>query len=229
MSNVEKIGEVGDSFIRRFSSDTTIFFFRAGMMIDADGSPHAYHSDDSKGLDYLANAGNDRDGWWALVTDEKGNPIVQGAGEPAPGFFISITSLEDTNKDRKDPSRYVDSEKIPFFVLPAGNTFGADLGDFGFVVNPVNGKSCGCIFADTGPADEIGEGSIALAKALGINANPKTGGIDDGLAYIVFPGTKSGWPLSTDEVCQKAAKLFKDWGGLAKIQVGLPNLDWQTT
>jgi hypothetical protein len=223
------IDEVGDSKIRRFSSDTSIFFYRAGMMVDADGSPHAYHQDNTKGLDFLGNAGVPGD-WWALVTDtgeSDGKPIVQGARDPAPGFYISMTSLEDSSKKPTDPYRYVDAEVIPYFVLPSDRNFGAELGDFGIVVNPSNQKVCGCVFADIGPADEIGEGSISLAKALGINANPKNGGVADGLAYIVFPGTKSGWPLSVAEIRKKSSKLFEDWGGINKIESGLPNLAWQ--
>jgi hypothetical protein len=226
---VDVIDILSETKIRRFSSDTKIFFFRAGMAIDADGSPHAYHPDDDPGLDDLANAGHPGD-WWALVTDtgdSDGDPVVQGAKDPAPGFYISTTTLEDRKKDRKDPKRYVNAETIPFFVLPGNKRFGAKLGDFGFVVNSTNGKSCGCVFADTGPVDEVGEGSIALAKALGLNANPKNGGADDGLAYIIFPDSGAGWPLSADEIGKKATKLFENWGGMAKIKQGLPRLNWK--
>lgn len=225
---VNIIDQVGESKIRRFSTDPAIFFYRAGMMVDADGSPHAYHQDNTKGLDFLANAGKPGD-WWALVTDTgeaDGKPIVQGARDPAPGFYISMTSLEDSSKKTQDPKRYVDSETIPYFVLPSDRTFGAGLGDFGVVVNPLNKKICGCVFADIGPDDEIGEGSISLAKALGINANPKNGGVNDGLAYIVFPGSKSAWPLTAEAISQKTTKLFTTWGGIEKIKQGLPRLNW---
>jgi hypothetical protein len=30
--------------------------------------------------------------WWALVT-RNGRPIVQGADDPAPGFYVSTTTL----------------------------------------------------------------------------------------------------------------------------------------
>jgi Fungal chitosanase of glycosyl hydrolase group 75 len=222
------IDQLGETKVRRFSDDSSIFFFRAGLAIDADGAPHAYHPDDDPGLDYLENAGHPGD-WWALVTDTgepDGAPIIQGSHDPAPGFYISMTTLEDQSKKRTDPKHYVDAEAIPFFVLPGNKKFGTKLGDFGFVVNSANGKSCGCVFADTGPVDELGEGSIALAKALGVDASPKDGGVDDGLAYVVFPSSGPGWPSSTDEIQKKATKLFKDWGGMAKIKQGLPRLKW---
>jgi hypothetical protein len=223
--DVVKIDKVGESFIRRFSSDSSIFFYRAGLSVDADGSPRAYNKDDDKGLDFLRNAGKPGN-WFALVIDDDGEPVVQSAEDPAPGFFISITALEDQTKKERNPKRYVDAEKIPYFVLPRNKRFGAKLGDFGFVINPSNNKSSGCIFADTGPKNEIGEGSIALAKALGINSNPKTGGVNDGLAYIVFPNTKSGWPLSANIIQKTSTQLFEEWGGIQKIKKGLPKLDW---
>jgi hypothetical protein len=44
---------------------------------------------------------------------------------------------------------------------------GARARDLADVFNLQNGKSSPAIFADTGPADRIGEGSIALAERLG--------------------------------------------------------------
>jgi Fungal chitosanase of glycosyl hydrolase group 75 len=225
---VNIIDDVDDSHIRQFDTDSSIFFFRAGMAIDADGAYHAYHPDDI-GLDWLDNAGSPGD-WYGVVTDTgrgSGEPVIQGPGDPAPGYYVSATTLEDPSKARTDPRRYVNAETIPFFVLPGNKKMGARLGDFGYVVNSENGRGCGCIFADTGPANKIGEGSIALAKELGIsNTSPKDGGVDDGIAYIVFPGSKIGWPITVDEIHQKASKLFRDWGGMLKIKKGLPNLPW---
>lgn len=70
------------------------FFFKAGMAINADGAPDAYHPDDI-GTDALANAGHPGN-WWALVTHNgkrSGNPIVQKAGDPNPGYYIAMTAL----------------------------------------------------------------------------------------------------------------------------------------
>jgi hypothetical protein len=61
-----------------------LYLVNAGMSIDADGSPHAYHKDNTKALDYLANAGKPGN-WWALATDNgksDGNPLVQSAEDP---------------------------------------------------------------------------------------------------------------------------------------------------
>jgi hypothetical protein len=42
------------------------------------------------------------------------------------------------------------------------------------------------VFGDEGPNDSIGEASYATAKALGIDDNPKTGGTEGPVTYIVF-------------------------------------------
>jgi hypothetical protein len=44
------------------------------------------------------------------------------------------------------------------------------------------------VFGDEGPSGIIGEASVAMATALGIPSNPKSGGVDAGVTYIVFTG-----------------------------------------
>jgi hypothetical protein len=197
--------------------DPSGIFFTGEMTIDADGSPHAYHKDNSKGLDYLANAGHPGN-WWALVTDAAGNPIVQNNTDPAPGFYISTTALENTAYPKAKAQHWVDSETIPFIVLPGGKKWGQKLGDFAIVYNTQNGKITGAVYADVGPRDHIGEASIACANALGINSNPKHGGITAGVVYLFFPNSKTTWPLTATQINTKAMELFTAWGGLSKLK-----------
>lgn len=192
-------------------SDVTIktvvkyYQFTAGMNIDADGSPHAYHPDSSKGLDYLANAGSPGN-WYGLVTDKAGKPVLQPNG-----YYISTTSLVDKTKAVTDPTRYVNSETIPYIVLPAYNRLSVTLGDF--VVCEYNGKCVGGIYADVGGANVIGEASIAMAKALGINSDPKRGGVENGVKYYVFPGTSIGFISDENIIQQKALGLYNSFVG----------------
>src|SRR5919201_6108990 len=121
MAQVRTLKRVGYSNVNTLEDDDSAFFYESGMMIDADGAYHAYHPDGKSGLDYLANAGKPGN-WWALVTDTgqpSGSPIIQRDADPAPGFYIATTSLADSSLDRQDPRRYVNSEAINFFVLPA--------------------------------------------------------------------------------------------------------------
>ncbi len=212
----QHLKRIGYSDVIGVGGDIPAVAFRAGMTIDADGAYRAYHPNSAKGLDYLANAG--RPGkWWGVVTDNgksSGRPVIQQAGDPAPGYYVSATSLEDGRYPRTNPLRYVDSESVPFFVLPGNAMFGATLGDFGYVVNLGKKLGYGAVFADTGPKDHIGEGSIALAKAIGVPSNPRKGGASQGIAYVVFPGSGIGWPLSSEQIQTHAGALFEKWGGM---------------
>ena len=97
------------------------FVYRAGMAVDADGAYRAYHPNNRMGLDSIEHAGYPGN-WWALATDTgspTGRPIVQGKSDPAPGFYVSMTSLFDANiTDERNPRRFVDAVSIPYIVLP---------------------------------------------------------------------------------------------------------------
>jgi hypothetical protein len=219
-TNKTKLFIVAGHQVWKWNGLSTVFY-KSGMTIDADGAPTAYHPkpDDDKGLDALGNAGHPGN-WWALVTHNgkpSGNPVIQKNGDPAPGFYISMTALEDTSKATTDPRRYVDSSKIPYIVLPGNHSAGAKLGDFAVVFNHKNGKIANAIYADIGPSSKIGEGSIALAKALDIPSSPRTGGVANDVMYIVFPGSGNGKPRSLDDINTEATKHFKEWGGMARL------------
>lgn len=219
-----ELGRIGYSTIYALQQKPAVFFYEAGMTIDADGAYRAYHPDNRSGLDYLGNAGKPGN-WWALVTDTgktDGKPLIQGPNDPAPGFYISTTSLQDKTKNRTDPRRYVDASSIPFIVLPSNGRFGAALGDFCMVYHPARQKFCGGVFADVGPRGMIGEGSIAMANAVGVPGNPKNGGKANGLVYMVFTGSATGWPLSVSAIKQQAQQLFDAWGGINQLQQALP-------
>jgi len=228
MANLKFLKRIGYSNINTLDDDDSAFFYQSGLMIDADGAYHAYHPDGRSGLDYLGNAGRPGN-WWALVTDNgqpNGRPLIQTAADPAPGFYISTTSLEDENCDRKDPRRYVNAEAVNFVVLPGRLGLGAKLGDFAVVLRPSTAAYDYAVYADVGPASKIGEASIALAAALGVPSSPKTGGVGHGIAYIVFPGSAQNWPLSQPEIDQYGAQFFSKWGGLDKAKACFPDLQW---
>ncbi len=132
-----------------------------------------------------------------------------------------MTALVDRGHPRQaDPHRYVNAETIPYVVLSPTLTRkgGTRLGDLATVWNRRNGKLAQAIFADVGPDDEVGEGSIALARALGIPDNPRTGGQAGDVAYVVFPGSGNGRPRAKAEIAATARPLFRDWGGLRRLK-----------
>jgi hypothetical protein len=201
------------------------FFFKSGMAIDADGAFRAYHPNDRLGLDSLAHAGASGN-WWALVTDNgktSGRPVVQGKTDPAPGYYVSTTALFDPNNSNlRDPHRYVDAAKIPYVVLHPKALNHARLGDFATVVNFQNGKISAAIVADESAPDlPVGEGSIALAEALGIDPSPRYGGKAGAVAYLIYPGSGNGRPRSLKEIVANSKQLFQTWGGVERLNACL--------
>lgn len=172
------------------SEDGTVNFI-GGMSIDCDGSPHAYAPLGIKALDYLANAGHPGN-WWGIVTFG-GDPVIQTGGMPAPGFYVSTTSYERGEFRRSDPRRYLDSEKERFIVIPGPIRMKVGpviLGALATVTNTETGQSVDAVVGDIGPATHLGEASMAVAEALGVNPDPKTGGEDKSIfVYRIFPGT----------------------------------------
>lgn len=209
----ERFGHTREIPIWQFR-DSNAFFFTSGMTIDADGSPNAYNADNT-GLDDLANAGAPGH-WEGILQDKDGNPLVQGPGDPYPGYYISCTSLADWTKPPDDPARYVDASKIPYIVLPGevARQAGARPGDLAVVVNIWNKSYSYAIFADVGT---LGEGSIALANNLGIASDARHGGTWWGVLYLVFPGSGDHRPKSIDEVDTESQKLLSDWGGVKRL------------
>lgn len=126
----------------------------------------------------------------------------------------------------------------PFAVLPlppkSSNTLnfqalGLDVGDIGIAFFG-RGQAAPFIYGDEGPPLQIGEGSIQMAKDLGMewegrmNTTPASGGFSEkemwdyapGVLHIAFPGSRDRTDRTTElltrEVLQaKAWELFKRW------------------
>jgi hypothetical protein len=200
--------------------------FEAGMTIDADGAPNAY-GPHNRGLDYTANA-RGAHGWVALVTDRNGHPLKQRRGAYR-GYYISTTSLlQNDVDDWRDPKKYVDATKVPYVALPPdfARKYGIQLGDLAVVVNQANGRIAYAVFADVGPKGRIGEGSIALARQLGIPSNPRHDSVPGGVTYLVFPGSSlpAGRRITALRIRSSGARLYNNWGGterLSACQAGL--------
>lgn len=173
------------------NSDGTVEFI-AGMTIDADGSPRAYAPKNSglAPLDYLDNAGEPGN-WYGILTDKDGTPIIQGSSDPYPGYYISTTAYQNTEFDREDPRRYLNSEEVIYAVIPGplrNKIKPKFLGAKVEITNLRSGKVVEGIVGDIGPATHLGEASIKAAKELGISADVKTGGTPERIfRYIIHP------------------------------------------
>jgi hypothetical protein len=173
--------------------------FRADADIDADGAngqhgaPAAYKVDDS-GTELLANGGMKivqgkvvcAKSWARsiVILDDDNEPKVFPGG-----IIASMTWYRHPGKAKDDPAAYVDSETVPYIVVPA------------LMKQKIKGicgckarvtwkdKSVDCVVADRGPANKIGELSIAVARAVGLPASPGTGGTTKpDVLYELWPG-----------------------------------------
>jgi hypothetical protein len=92
--------------------------------------------------------------------------------------------------DEEDPEAYVDAETVPYVVVPpmiVRGTVGIVRGCRARV--SYRGKQVDCVVADLGPANKIGELSIAAARALGLPSSPRHGGTEEPeVLYELWPG-----------------------------------------
>jgi uncharacterized protein YraI len=111
----------------------------------------------------------------------------------------------------------LDASTLPYVVIPGSSngfnykTAGLKMGSVVAVI--YNGKISYGILGDVGPQGVIGEASYAMAKELGINASPTSGGVDSGVTYVAFTGTAAVVSKKEDHAAavsigqQKAADL----------------------
>ncbi len=161
-----------------------------------------------------------------------------GGKQKGDADFMDNTSLHLNDGNPPSKKNALNSLTYPFAVLPlppkSGNTLhfhslGLDVGDIGIAFFG-RGQAAPFIYGDEGPALQVGEGSVQMAKDLGMdweprmNTTPATGGFNEkemrdyapGVLHIAFPGSRDRPDRITDiltrEALQtKAWELFKRW------------------
>ncbi|WP_079144082.1 glycoside hydrolase family 75 protein [Streptomyces luteocolor] len=104
-------------------------------------------------------------------------------------LFFHATAFQQSD------GRQLNAERLPYVVVPgAGRRWnhtkhGITGGTVAAVIH--RDRVQYAVVGDTGPTDLIGEASYATAKALGIRADPRTGGAGPGVTYILFKGPKA--------------------------------------
>jgi hypothetical protein len=104
---------------------------------------------------------------------------------------------------------------LPYIVLPedSGNWHwrgqGIDGGSVAAVI--YHHRLTYAVVGDTDVPDKVPQGSYATAKALGMSPDPRNGGVDSGVTYIVFENAKAD-PIESHgcavSVGQRAAEAF---------------------
>jgi hypothetical protein len=133
--------------------------------------------------------------------DGKESSLCNSSVDPS---YQSGTAASDS------AGRPLDAAKLPFIVVPGVSSrwsyrsAGIAMGTVGAVI--YDGKIEYGIVGDVGPQAIIGEASYAMAKRLGINPHPSTGGTDSGVSYVIFTGA--------------SAKVSKNEDHAEAVQVG---------
>jgi hypothetical protein len=102
--------------------------------------------------------------------DNNGYPCLHSRDSPYPGYFVAATTLTQIGPTREDgcaPQHYLDSESVPYFVLPRGGFGEIHVGDIviaQIVQNNITRTISGVV-GDAGGA-RLGEGSVAFNAAL---------------------------------------------------------------
>ena len=132
-----------------------------------------------------------------------------------------------TYPNQSGQKKFVDAEKVNYIVLPGNNRsesdrffrkMGIKLGDVATVL--FDGKVEFAMFADVGPRNKMGEGSVHLVQTLGVDPfiNGKIRrGIPEEVVYIVFPGSRpTGLTPGNvnSKVAASAKRLFESLGGV---------------
>jgi len=193
------------SNVRVLWNDDDLLVMEGGMSIDADGAPQAYSPIPEQGLDALEHAGSPEH--WDGIATREGEPIVQGLDDPAPGYYVSTTALQDFSFPFYRQERYVDASQVPYIALPETDD-GPRLGDLALVVNTRTHKVSPAIFADI--ASLPGEGSIALARQLGIHSDARRGGTDGGVLYFVFNNSGDGTLPDSEDMVARVKELWSN-------------------
>ena len=153
-----------------------------------------------------------------LDTDADGSPNVFSI-DPDSGQRETSLSYPDLDGD----DQWIDAEKVPYIVLPLKfyKQMGIHLGDVAAVV--WKDRVVYAVFADEGPENLIGEGSVALSEALGFDPWEErdgrrqiVNGIDNNVLMFVFPHS-ANFNITPNNINQKtvnrAKPLFQALGG----------------
>lgn len=182
------------------ASKSKLHIERTRSRVDADGSPHAYNPANT-GLDYNANAKDSKGRWVGIATRPNGVPYIQDQHDIAPGYYVSTTAYELKQYHVSSPDRYINSEIIPYCVLPPQIIKAVPeivLGSRFIGTNMESNEFTQGMVADVGPTNKFGEFSICSNEKFGLDGNPKNGGTEEEIiSMTIFLGIQydKNYPL----------------------------------
>lgn len=112
---------------------------------------------------------------------------------------------QDDTAFHQSDGKPLKAESLPYIVVPSSSSIwnysSAGIKGGGVVAVIYNNKVEYAVVGDTGPTKIIGEASYATAKALDMDADPRSGGVPSGVTYIVFRDSKVS-PIENRETVQ---------------------------
>lgn len=123
--------------------------------------------------------------WWTSAMSIACDGGKGAACMSAPGYSSGTAGTDSKGQP-------LDASTLPFVVVPQPSdgfdwtTAGLSFGSVAAVL--YKDKLAYAIVGDLGDEDIAGEGSYALAQALGIDPDPSTGGVATGVSYVLFTG-----------------------------------------
>ena len=149
---------------------------RAPYAKDQGGVSNVKICDLSNAVFFTADMDIDCDGKPTAVCNRSKDPSYQ-----------SSTAAVDSH------GHALDASTLPYIVVPGASSrwsyshSNIKLGSVAAVI--YNGRIEYGVVGDVGPTAIVGEASYAMAKRLGINPNPASGGVSSGVTYVVFKGS----------------------------------------
>lgn len=170
----------------------------------------------------------------AIKENGKSVPCVFKTGDYK-GYFGSLTALKNDltgDKGECEISNQVNPMTVPALVLLGGKNvvknFGAKVGDLLVAYNPDTQITTSAIIGDTGPEDNLGEGSVYLNMKLLNKTVPPTNKVEtfklsienSKILVAIIPGSglfeiKGNKPYTAENIDKRA----KDW----QTQAGFSN------
>ncbi|MGW2488264.1 glycoside hydrolase family 75 protein [Streptomyces sp. NPDC001606] len=122
-----------------------------------------------------------------LDIDCDGRPTTRCNSRTDP-LFAPTTAFQQSD------GRHLNAETLPYVVVPAPSPL------WDYRAHGIRGGAVAAVVyrdrvqyavvGDTGPRDLIGEASYATALGLGIRPDPRDGGTDSGVTYIIFKNSR---------------------------------------
>ena len=112
--------------------------------------------------------------FWPLARRNRASFHAVFASGTYKGYLGSLTSLKNNLSGEAagecTAANQLDERYVPALVIAGGSNplrdYGVSMGDLLIAINPSNGAIQAAVVGDTGPSDNLGEGSVALNMSL---------------------------------------------------------------